>query len=58
MARGTTYPLQARAFAVLRYLVEHAGRLVTRQELTKVIWPDTVVSAGVLRGYIRTCGTS
>ena len=51
---GRLVPLQAKAFAVLRYLVEHAGRLVTRRELTDAIWPDTVVSESVLRGYIRT----
>lgn len=26
-------PLKPKAFAVLRYLVEHAGRLVTQEEL-------------------------
>ncbi len=31
-------PLTAKAFAVLRYLVIHAGRLVTRDELFEAVW--------------------
>ena len=46
-------PLRPKLFAILRYLVEHAGRLVPREELTKAVWPDTVVSESVLRGCIR-----
>jgi len=39
-------------FAVLRYLVEHAGRLVTQDELLSAIWPETYVQPEVLRRYI------
>jgi tetratricopeptide (TPR) repeat protein len=39
-------------FAVLRYLVEHAGRVVTQDELLAAIWPDTYVQPEVLRRYI------
>ena len=39
-------------FAVLTYLVEHAGRLVTHEELLAAIWPDTYVQPEVLRRYI------
>jgi len=46
-------PLPPKTFAVLRYLVEHAGRLVPKDELTKAVWPDTRISEGVLKGYIR-----
>ncbi len=46
-------PLRPKSFAVLRYLVEHPGRLVTRQELQNAIWPGIYVSDGLLRGYIR-----
>lgn len=45
--------LRPKAFAVLRYLVEHAGQLVSREELLKAVWPDTSVSEELLRGYIR-----
>src|SRR5262245_44912410 len=45
--------LRPKPFAVLRYLVEHAGQLVSRAELVQAVWPTTSVSEGVLRGYIR-----
>lgn len=45
-------PLRPKAFAVLRYLVEQAGRLVTHEELLQTVWPDTYVSPGLLRWYI------
>src|SRR5262245_56513594 len=50
---GQLVPLRPKLFAILRYLVEQAGRLVSREELTKAVWPDTVISDSVLRGCIR-----
>lgn len=50
---GQVVPLRPKLFALLRYLVEHAGRLVAREELLKAVWPDTVISESVLRGCIR-----
>src|SRR5262245_2755907 len=44
--------LTPRAFGVLRYLVEHPGRLVTHDELMDALWPDTYVQPEVLRKYI------
>ena len=41
-------PLTSKAFAVLRYLTEHAGQLVTKAELFATLWPDTAVSDGAL----------
>lgn len=35
--------LRRKSFDVLRYLVEHAGRVVTREELTKAVWISVVV---------------
>jgi DNA-binding winged helix-turn-helix (wHTH) protein len=46
-------PVRPKPFAVLAYLATHTGRLVTAAELRNAIWPDTYVSEGVLRGYIR-----
>jgi DNA-binding winged helix-turn-helix (wHTH) protein len=46
-------PLRPRLFALLRHLVEHAGRLVTQEALRATVWPATVVSESVLRGAIR-----
>ena len=44
--------LTAKAFHVLRYLVEHAGQLVTKDALFEAVWPGTVVSEGVLTNCI------
>jgi DNA-binding winged helix-turn-helix (wHTH) protein len=44
--------LTPKAFGVLRYLVEHAGRLVTRDELLNALWPATYINPEVLRKYI------
>jgi DNA-binding response OmpR family regulator len=33
-------PLTPKAFDVLRYLVEHAGRLVTPDEVLEALWPE------------------
>ncbi len=44
--------LTPKAFAVLRYLVEHAGRLVSQDELLEAVWPDTFVQPEVLKYQI------
>jgi eukaryotic-like serine/threonine-protein kinase len=44
--------LTPKPFAVLAYLVAHAGRLVTHDELLAAIWPDTYVQPEVLRRYV------
>jgi adenylate cyclase len=36
--------LRPKSFEVLRYLVENADRLVTKEELIKAIWPNVVVT--------------
>ncbi len=45
--------LTPKAFDVLRYLVEHAGRLVTPDEILEAIWPETYVNPEGLRRYIQ-----
>jgi DNA-binding winged helix-turn-helix (wHTH) protein/tetratricopeptide (TPR) repeat protein len=56
--RGTKLvPLRPKPFALLRYLVAHAGRLVTKAELLRALWPETRVSAEVLKGYIHELRT-
>ena len=51
--RGDTrVSLMPKPFAVLQYLVEHPGRLVTHDQLLGAIWPDTYVQPEVLRRYI------
>jgi DNA-binding winged helix-turn-helix (wHTH) protein len=44
-----TVPLTHKAFAVLLYLAEHPGRLVTKEELLDSIWAGTFVGEGVLK---------
>ena len=44
--------LMPKPFAVLRYLVEHPGRLVTHDQLLGAVWPDTYVQPEILRRYI------
>jgi predicted ATPase len=45
--------LAPRAFAVLRHLVEHPGRLVTKEELLTTVWRDAIVSDAALASSIR-----
>jgi DNA-binding winged helix-turn-helix (wHTH) protein len=45
--------LAPKAFAVLRYLIEQAGRLVTKDELYTAVWGETIVSEAALISYIR-----
>jgi DNA-binding winged helix-turn-helix (wHTH) protein/predicted ATPase len=45
--------LMPRTYAVLRHLVERAGRLVTKEELLATVWRDAVVSESALTSCIR-----
>jgi DNA-binding winged helix-turn-helix (wHTH) protein len=49
---GAKIALQPKPFAVLRYLVEHPGRLITHDELLDALWPETYVQPQVLRTYM------
>src|SRR5882757_525731 len=49
---GDRVPITPKAFDVLAYLVEHAGRLVTQDEILEALWPETYVNPEVLRKYI------
>src|SRR5438128_813752 len=44
--------LAPKAFDVLRYLVEHPGRLVAHEELLAALWPKTYVQPEVLKSHI------
>ena len=49
-------PLPPKPFAVLAYLVAHAGQVVTKERLLEAVWPNTAVTEGVLKtclGQIR-----
>jgi DNA-binding winged helix-turn-helix (wHTH) protein len=36
--------LRPKSFEVLRYLVEHAGRVVTKEEVINAVWPNVTVT--------------
>src|SRR5215471_446764 len=44
--------LSPKAFDVLRYLVEHAGRVVSQDEILEALWPETYVNPEVIKKYI------
>jgi DNA-binding winged helix-turn-helix (wHTH) protein/tetratricopeptide (TPR) repeat protein len=46
-------PLRQKSFAVLKYLLEHPGQLVTKDELLSAVWPETCVSDIVLKVCVR-----
>src|SRR5215813_1619189 len=50
--RERRVPLMPKPFAVLCYLVHHAGRLVTHDEILNAVWPETYVQPEVLRRYV------
>ncbi len=43
-AGGTEVALRPKAFALLRQMVENAGRLINRDEIMAAIWPGVVVT--------------
>jgi DNA-binding winged helix-turn-helix (wHTH) protein len=44
--------LTPKAFAVLAYLVEHAGRLVTHNELLRAVWPNSVIEPQAVKRHV------
>jgi DNA-binding winged helix-turn-helix (wHTH) protein len=48
--RGETrVQLAPKAYAILAYLIENPGRIVTKEELLETVWPDTFVQESVLK---------
>ena len=45
--------LTPKAFDVLRYLVDHADRLVSQNEILEALWPETYVNPEGVRKYIQ-----
>lgn len=41
---GLELELRSKSFAVLNYLAEHAGQLVSKDDLLNAVWPDTTVT--------------
>jgi predicted ATPase/DNA-binding winged helix-turn-helix (wHTH) protein len=44
--------LRPKSFAVLRYLLERPGQLVTKEELLNAVWPNTYVSDALVKDSI------
>ena len=51
--RGRDIALSAREYALLEYLVHHAGQVVTREQLAAHVWSDTEVESNVIDVYVR-----
>jgi DNA-binding winged helix-turn-helix (wHTH) protein len=51
--KGSKRTLPRRSFALLKYLVEHHDRVVTKEELLAEVWPDAVVAPGVVPTYVK-----
>ena len=50
LCRGSLpVPITPKAFDVLSYLLQHAGQLVTKDDLLKSIWPESFVGDSVLK---------
>ncbi|HEX5733896.1 MAG TPA: AAA family ATPase [Blastocatellia bacterium] len=45
--------LRPKVFAVLKYLLNHPGQLITKQQLLDAVWPDAYVGDAVLKDSIR-----
>jgi DNA-binding response OmpR family regulator len=50
--RGTEIPLSWREYALLEYLVYHAGQVVTRTLLIENVWSDSDVESNIIDVYI------
>jgi len=44
LKEGEQIKLRPKVYEALRYLVEHAGRLIGKQELMQAVWPDSFVT--------------
>ncbi|HEY4051723.1 MAG TPA: winged helix-turn-helix domain-containing protein [Acidobacteriaceae bacterium] len=49
---GERVPIAPKSFDFLAYLVEHAGSVVTQDEILGALWSETYVNPEVLRKYI------
>jgi DNA-binding winged helix-turn-helix (wHTH) protein len=41
---GEEIKLRPKVYETLRYMVEHSGRLIGKQELMQAVWPDAFVT--------------
>ena len=50
---GRDVALSAREYALLEYLVHHAGQVLTREQLAVHVWSDAEVESNVIDVYVR-----
>src|SRR5580698_11366768 len=50
--QGIGIPLPSKTFEVLLYLVANSGRVVTKDELLKGVWPDSFVEESNLTQHV------
>lgn len=53
MIDGTPDELRAKEYKLLMYLIENAGRVVTKEELLKNVWGDEYICDGTIAVHIR-----
>ena len=51
---GSVVPVEPQVFDVLRHLIEHRHRLVTKEELLEEVWGDQFVGESALTSRIRS----
>src|SRR3979490_1030263 len=51
-ARGVPVPIGGRAFEIIEVLVQSAGELVTKNDLSARIWPGAIVEDNTLQFHI------
>jgi len=51
---GAQIPLYPKAFEVLVYLVANPGRVVTKEEIFKAVWPESFVEEGNLARQVSS----
>jgi DNA-binding winged helix-turn-helix (wHTH) protein len=52
LSDGKPVPLTPKSFELLRVLVENPGRLLHKDELLKLVWPDSYVEEGNLSHHV------
>jgi eukaryotic-like serine/threonine-protein kinase len=51
---GAQIPLYPKAFEILMYLVANPGRVVTKEEIFKAVWPESFVEEGNLARQVSS----
>lgn len=54
----TRIEMRPKPYAILAYLAERAGRLVTQQELIEALWPQNYVQPEVLKSHVLSIRTT